>query len=262
MNLGLEGKRALVTAASGGLGYATAKALALEGAHVLICSREQSRADEAAARISSEASTQVQALACDVADDVQLKNLFGKIDSHLGGLDILVCNAGGPPSGDFKKLDASAWDTAYQLTLLSVVRSVSYALPYFQQAGGGCILSIASSSIKRPLANLLLSNVFRPAIAGLTKSLSVELASDNIRVNCLAPGRIETERVNQLDQLAAERQGLSVDEVRKRSLGGIPMGRLGQPDEFGRVAAFLCSEVASYMTGSILYADGGSVTCL
>lgn len=262
MNLGLEGKRALVTAASGGLGYATAKALALEGAQVLICSREQRRADEAAARISSEASTPVQALACDVADDAQLHHLFEQLGDYLGGLDILVCNAGGPPAGDFKKLDASAWDTAYQLTLLSVVRSVRYALPHFQQAGSGCILSIASSSIKRPLPNLLLSNVFRPAIAGLTKALSVELASDNIRVNCLAPGRIETERVNQLDRLAAERQGVSVEEIRKHSLSSIPLGRLGQPDEFGRVAAFLCSDAASYMTGSILYADGGAVTCL
>lgn len=262
MNLGLSGKRALVTAASSGLGYACAKALAAEGARVLICSRDQARAEAAAARLGDETGAPVQATVCDVADDRQLRALFAQLPDTLGGLDILVCNAGGPSAGSFKQLSPEAWDVAYALMLLSVVRSVRYALPYFEVAGGGVVLSIGSSSIKRPLPNLLLSNVFRPALAGLIKSLAIELAPDTIRVNCLAPGRVDTERVAQLDRLAAVRQGVSVDEVRRRSLADIPMGRLGQPEEFGRVAAFLCSEAASYLTGSIIYVDGGAVSCL
>jgi len=174
----------------------------------------------------------------------------------------LVCNAGGPSPGSFESLDEEAWDSAYALTLQSVVRSVRYALPHLRAAGGGRILAIASSSVKRPLPNLLLSNVFRPAVQGLCKSLSIELAGDNIQVNCLAPGRIETERVNQLDRALAERRGSSFEAVREQALQAIPMGRLGQPEEFGRVAAFLCSEAALYISGSTVLVDGGAVRSL
>ena len=137
-----------------------------------------------------------------------------------------------------------------------------YALPHFRNAGGGRVLTIVSSSVRQPLPNLLLSNVFRPAVQGLSKTLSIELAEDNVQVNCLAPGRIETGRVNQLDQALADRLGSTFDEVREKSLQAIPMGRLGQPEEFGRVAAFLCSEAAIYITGSTIIVDGGSVRSL
>ena len=173
-----------------------------------------------------------------------------------------MSNAGGPPSGGFEALDEDKWDLAYQLTLQSVVRSVRLAVPLMKARVGGRILTIVSSSVKRPLPNLLLSNVFRPAVQGLCKSLSVELAGANIQVNCLAPGRIETERVNELDQALAAKQGRSFEEVRENSVKSIPMGRLGEPDEFGRVAAFLSSDAAKYMTGSTVFVDGGSVTCL
>jgi 3-oxoacyl-[acyl-carrier protein] reductase len=174
----------------------------------------------------------------------------------------LLCNAGGPPPGSFKSLAEDKWDIAYQLTLQSVVRSVRLALPHFQEAGGGRVLTIVSSSVKKPIPNLLLSNVFRPAVQGLCKSLSLELAGDNVQVNCLAPGRILTERIDQLDEAMASKQGSTVEAVRQRSLQTIPMGRLGEPAEFGRVAAFLCSEAAAYITGSTVFVDGGSVTCL
>lgn len=260
MNLGLEGKLALVTAATGGLGFATAHALVAEGAHVAICGRDEGRVNRAVNELRKVG--EATGFVADVSRAEDLERLFSQVQDSLGGLDILVSNAGGPPSGGFSALDESKWDQAYGLTLQSVVRSVRLALPHMRARGGGRILTIVSSSVKRPLPNLLLSNVFRPAVQGLCKSLSVELAPDNIQVNCLAPGRIETERVNELDTALADKQGKSFEEVRRASLGSIPMGRLGEPDEFGRVAAFLCSETARYMTGSTVFVDGGAVTCL
>jgi 3-oxoacyl-[acyl-carrier protein] reductase len=262
MNLGLHGKCALVTAASSGLGFATVNALASEGVSVVLCSRDAAHAQAAAERARQETGARVLSYAADVSKDSDLQRLVGDAAAELDGLDILVCNAGGPPPGSFLNLSEKQWDTAYGLTLQSVVRSIRHALPHLRARGGGRILVIVSSSVKRPLPNLLLSNVFRPAVQGLCKSLSLELASENIQVNCLAPGRIETERVAALDQALAERQKSSFAEVRAKSIAGIPMGRLGVPEEFGRVAAFLCSEAAIYMTGSTVLVDGGAVSCL
>lgn len=261
MNLGLEGKLALVTAATGGLGFATAQALAAEGVQVVLCGRDEGRVQDAVRQLEHSGG-RAAGFVADVSRAEDLERLFAQVQETLGGLDILVSNAGGPPSGGFGALDESQWDMAYGLTLQSVVRSVRLALPMMQARGGGRILSIVSSSVKRPLPNLLLSNVFRPAVQGLCKSLASELAADNIQVNCLAPGRIETERVNELDTALANKQGKSFGEVRKTSLQSIPMGRLGEPGEFGQVAAFLCSEAAKYMTGSTVFVDGGSVSCL
>lgn len=262
MDLHLNGKAALVTAASGGLGYATAAALAGEGARVAICSRDLTRAQEAARRIQAETGAEVLAFEADVASEEGLTQLFSEVDSAFGRLDILVCNAGGPPAGGFGALGEAQWATAFQLTLMSVVRSVRLAVPLLEKAGGGRILTILSSSVRKPIDNLTLSNTFRPAVYGLCKSLSVELAGQNIQVNGLAPGRIETGRINQLDDALAEKRGVSRAEIRAASEKAIPMGRLGQPDEFGRVAAFLCSPAAAYINGSALLVDGGAVTSL
>ncbi|WP_019587665.1 SDR family oxidoreductase [Deinococcus apachensis] len=262
MDLALGDQPAIVTAASAGLGYATALALAREGARVALCSRDLHRARDAAARIEQETGTPVLAYAADVADAEELRGFIDRASGDLGDLRILVCNAGGPPAGSFTSLTEADWATAYQLTLMSVVRSVQAALPHLRRSGGGRILSIVSSSVKRPLDNLTLSNAYRPAVQGLCKSLSVELAPDNIQVNCLAPGRILTERIQVLDEAAARKRGTTWQEVRARSEGEIPMRRLGTPDEFGRVAAFLCSGAASYVSGSTLLVDGGAVTSL
>lgn len=262
MNLGLEGKLALVTAASGGLGFATAQALSAEGATVAVCSRDEERARSAAAKISEETGNQTFGFAGDVSDKESLEQLFESAVSALGGLDILVCNAGGPPPGGFDKLGEEEWDRAYSLTLQSVVRSMRLALPHMRSRGGGAILALGSSSVKRPIPNLLLSNVFRPAVHGLCTSLADEVAADGIRVNMLSPGRIETARTVQLDKAKAEREGKSQEEVRAASLAAIPMKRMGEPAEFGRVAAFLCSDGAAYMTGSSVLVDGGMVRCL
>ncbi|MBB6097331.1 3-oxoacyl-[acyl-carrier protein] reductase [Deinobacterium chartae] len=262
MDLQLTGKRAIVTAASGGLGYASALELAREGAAVAICSRDAERAQGAAARITQQTGSAAYGFAADVADAASLEAFFAQAVAALGGLDILICNAGGPPAGGFLALEDDTWEAAFQLTLMSVVRSVRLALPHFTAAGGGRVLAITSSSVKRPIENLTLSNALRPAVQGLCKSLSIELAAQNVQVNGLAPGRVLTERIDALDAALAQRRGSSLEAVRRESESQIPMGRLGEPAEFGRVAAFLCSPAAAYINGSTLLVDGGAVTSL
>lgn len=262
MDLGLTGKRALVLAASSGLGRASALELAREGARVAICSRDQGRADEAAAAIREETGAEVHAFEADVADAASLEALFASVAEALGGLDVLVANAGGPPPGGFDSTDEAAWDRAYQLTLQSVVRSARLALPHLQASGGGSILALASSSVVQPIPNLLLSNVFRPAVRALCKHLAEEYAGDGIRVNVLSPGRVLTPRIDQLDQANAKKSGKTPDQVRADAVAKIPLGRLGEPAEFGRVAAFLSSAAASYLTGEHLLVDGGLIRSL
>lgn len=262
MDLGLAGQRALVTAGSAGLGFATAAALAREGARVVLCSRESSRATAAAERIAADTGADVRGLAADVANAGDVERLVGEAASTMGGLDVLVNNAGGPPPGGFDALDDDAWERGFQLTLMSVVRAFRHALPHFEAAGGGSVLTILSSSVKQPIPNLLISNVYRPGLVGLTKSLAIDYAPKGIRVNGLAPGRISTDRTLQLNAALAQKQGTTPEAVMKASLAAIPMGRLGEPDEFGRVAGFLVSPAASYVTGQTLIVDGGSVRAL
>ncbi|MDB5044654.1 MAG: Short-chain dehydrogenase/reductase [Deinococcus sp.] len=260
MNLFPDGTPALVTAASSGLGYATALELAREGARVALCSRDLDRAQAAAQRIEAETGRTVLALQADVREAAACRDVVQKAAEALGGLGVLVCNAGGPPPGGFEKFDDDAWESAFQLTLMSTVRLTRAALPHLRQ-NGGRVLTIVSSSVRRPLPNLTLSNVFRPAVHGLMKSLSIELAPQ-VAVNCIAPGRVLTERIQELDEARAAREGRSWQEVRTQTEQEVPLGRLGDPAEFGRVAAFLCSSAASYVTGSTLLVDGGAVTNL
>ncbi len=262
MDLGLQHKRALVLASTSGLGFATALGLAGEGARVAICGRDRQRVTDAAGRIQEQAGATVESFVADVSDAQALERLVKDATEALGGLDILVCNAGGPPPGNFEALGEEQWDRAYQLTLQSVIRSIRLALPHLRKAGGGSILCLASSSVREPIANLVLSNVFRPAVRALCKSLANELAADRIRVNCLSPGRIMTDRIRQLDQARADREGRGIEEVQADSVKSIPLGRVGDPAEFGRVATFLCSEAASYMTGSSVFVDGGMLRSL
>jgi 3-oxoacyl-[acyl-carrier protein] reductase len=263
MNLGLQDQRALVLAASGGLGYAIAEALVKDGARVAICSRDLARAEAAAEKLrATTPNAEVHAFAADVANSASLEALFANATRALGGLDILVNNAGGPPVGAFTDLDEAAWARGFELTLMSVVRSVRLALPAFEAAGGGRVLTVLSSSVKQALPNLLLSNVYRPALAGLTKSLAIELGPKGVQVLGIAPGRIATERTDELDQAAAKRTGSTFEAVRAASVATMPAGRLGHPEEFGRVGAFLCSPAASYISGSVILVDGGSIRAL
>jgi len=176
---------------------------------------------------------------------------------RFGGVDLLFANTGGPPAGTSLSFDDAAWQTAFELLLLSVVRTVRLVVPSMRARGGGAILVGTSSTVKEPFPNLALSNVMRAGVTALVKTLSVELAPDRIRVNSLLPGRIATDRLKYLDQANAAKAGITAGEQTQRAMAAIPAGRYGEPDEFGRAGAFLLSNAASYITGAALQVDGG-----
>lgn len=262
MDLQLTGKVALVTAASKGLGWATASQLAAEGARVMISSRGEEELARAAGEIAETTGAEVEYCAADVSDAGDLKRLLEETQSRLGPVDVLVANAGGPPPGGFEALDDAKWYLAHDLNLMSTVRLIRGVLPHMRQQRWGRIAILTSSSVKQPIENLMLSNTYRVAVVGLAKSLAVEFAPDGVLVNTVGPGRIATDRVATLDAGVAKKTGLSVEEVRARSEKGIPMGRYGTPDEFGRVTAFLVSGANTYTTGQNLLVDGGMVRAI
>ena len=261
MDLGLAGKRVLVAAASKGLGRAIAAEFVAEGARVAICSRDRERVDQVAREIGAEAG-----IAADVSTDAGCRTFVDGAVGMLGGIDVLIVNAGGPRPGTFMDLDDAAWQKAFELTLLSAVRLTRLALPELRKTKGSIVFS-TSTSVRQPGAaaygTLMLSNGLRAAVHGLLKTLSTELAPDGIRVNAVQPGRIFTERIAELDADAAKREGITVEKVRERfEKGGIPLGRYGRPDEFAAAAVFLASPKASYITGVSLQVDGGMLTSM
>ena len=262
MELGLKDKRALVLAASRGLGYACALGLAREGCRVVICSRDQARIEAAAGQIRAETGGDVLAIAADVSQETEIRRLVTRGVEEFGGLEIAVHNAGGPAPGAFSEISSEQWYQAFDLNLMSFTRLVHAAVPEMKKAGYGRIITIASSSVKQPIPNLVLSNAMRTGILGLAKTLSRELGPHNILVNVIVPGRIATERVDQLDQRVAERTGQSPPEVRRASVARIPLGRLGQPEELANLVTFLASEAASYITGAAIQVDGGMINAL
>ncbi len=262
MNLGLNGKRAVVMAASRGLGYACARGLAAEGCRVVICSRDQARVEAAAATIRQETGADVTALVADVSRASEAARLVEAAVSAYGGLEIVVHNAGGPPAGQFLDMTEAQWQQACEQNLMSFVRLVHAAVPEMRKAGYGRILTIASSSIKQPIPNLVLSNAFRAGIWGLAKTIARELAPQGILVNVVAPGRISTERIAELDEANAKRSGTAIEDVRKASVASIPLGRLGRPEEFANLVVFLASEAASYVAGQAIVVDGAAMTAL
>ncbi|HXB03501.1 MAG TPA: SDR family oxidoreductase [Candidatus Angelobacter sp.] len=250
MDLGLKGRSALVAAASKGLGRACAEALIGEGAKVFISSRE-------AASIEA-TSTQINAagwFAADVSKPGEPEALVAAAVARLGGLDVLVVNAGGPPPGTFQNTPIEMWDVAFQLTLMSAVRLIKAGLPHLKRSEQGRIVCITSVSVRQPIPNIALSNSLRAAVTGLAKTLARELAADRITVNCLAPDAILTDRTRVL-AIAA---GVDPEERIKQQSAAAPMGRLGDPAEFGAACAFLCSRQAGYITGQTLGIDGGSL---
>lgn len=262
MDLGFDGRVALVTAASKGLGRATAEQLAAEGARVMISSRDESSLTQTAAEIEEASGGEVAYLAADVTREKDIRYLVGETEERFGSVDILINNSGGPPAGNFDNVRDQDWQEAFELNLMSLVRLTREVLPYMRVTGNGRIVNFASSSIKQPLENLILSNTFRAAILGLSKSLSIELASDGILVNTIGPGRIGTDRVASIDEMRAERLGIPVHKVQEEAESRIPVGRYGTPEEFARVATFLASPANTYMTGQALLVDGGMVKAL
>ena len=257
MDLGVKDRVAMVAASSKGLGYGVAKALALDGARVSMCSRTESEIEAATRRLQQEANAETLATACDVTNPNDLKTWLDRTLKTWDRVDMLLVNAGGPPAATFKELTDQQWQAAFELTLLSTIRMIRMVLPHMES--GSAILTVTSSSVREPIERLALSTVMRSGVVGLVKTLADELSGDGIRVNNLIPGRIETDRVEQLDRLTADRSGLTFEEVRRRTQEKIPLQRLGSTDEFGRAGAFLLSPAASYITGTSLVVDGGSM---
>ena len=262
MDLGLKGKRAIVMAASRGLGYASAMGLAREGCHLVICSRDEARINAAAETIRQATGAQVKALVADVSSSAEAKRLVDTAVAEYGGLEIVLHNAGGPPAGETLQMTDEQWQKAFEQNLLSLTRIARAAAPEMAKAGYGRVLTIASSSIKQPIPNLALSNALRAGVWGLAKTLSRELAPQGILVNVIAPGRIDTERIAELDQANAQKSGKTIDDVRKASVASIPLGRLGRPEELANLVVFLASQAASYITGQAITVDGAAGNAL
>lgn len=257
MDLHLKDRFALVTGASRGLGYAVAQTLAQEGCHVAINSRDESRIEAAAGRLAGETGARVIGLAGDVSRAGEADRLVSEAAGALGGLDLLVTNSGGPPSGPFDSFDEADWQKAVDLSFTSHVRLIRAALPWLRESGNASVLTVTSMSVKQPIANLVLSNSIRAATVGLTKSLALELGREGIRFNSILPGWTETERVHELMAFRARNNTTTIDEEISRQAAESPLGRMGRPEEFANAAAFLLSPAAAYITGVMLSVDGG-----
>lgn len=261
MDLGIKDKVFMVAGASSGLGYAIAQKLAAEGARVSIGSRSERNIAEAAAAISQETTAEVRGYVFDARDRHSINRWVEQTQQDFHQLDGIVINAGGPTPGFFEEFDDAAWESAFELTLLSAVRMIRACLPALKQQGGS-ILTLTSSAVKEPIDILLLSNVMRSGVASLVKSLSGELAKDNIRINNLIPGLIATDRIEALNQYLANRTDTSPEQIQRNAQANIPMGRYGKPEEFANAATFLLSDAASYISGTSIVVDGGKMKSL
>ncbi|ASB89855.1 SDR family oxidoreductase [Bacillus sonorensis] len=261
MDVKMKGKTALVAASSKGLGKAIAAALAEEGANIMLSGRNEAALQDAAQELNVLGGGSVSYVVCDLANGEDIKALVHKTAETHGSIDMLVNNVGGPKGGGLLELTDEDWTSSFELHLLSYIRLIRESLPYLKKSGGR-IINIASSSVKQPIPGLLLSNTFRMGIVGLTKSLAEELAEHRILINTLAPGRIATDRVAELDRQKAEQTGLSQEEVKEDYEKQIPLGSYGKPEDFAQYASFLLSERNTYMTGQTLLIDGGMVKAI
>lgn len=259
MDMGLKGAVALVAASSDGLGKAVALGLAREGASVAICARRADMLEQVAEEIRSAAGVEVLVLPTDLSDESRIPGLVSSTVDRFGRLDVLVNNAGGPPPGEFTKHGDEAWRRAFDLNLMSAVRLIREALPHLKAGGRGRIINLTSSAVKQPVEGLILSNSIRAAVVGMAKTLAGELAPSGITVNNIAPGRISTNRIKELDRARAANLGISEEEARAATLSQIPFGRYGRPEELAHLAVFLASDKAGYITGTTIQVDGGMV---
>ncbi|MFN7012262.1 MAG: SDR family oxidoreductase [Allorhizobium sp.] len=258
MDFGISGKRALVLASSRGLGLGIAKALADEGAHVLLCGRSADKLKANADAINAAGRGKADWVEADLSDANFVDTMLAAVHHKLGGIDILVNNTGGPTPGTAEEMTAEKLYNFFQSMVVRVITLTNALLPLMQTQGFGRILTVASSGVFEPIPNLALSNTLRSALVGWNKTLSTEVASYGVTANMLLPGRIHTDRIDELDAANATKAGKSMDEVRAASLKSIPAGRLGKVEEFAAAAAFLCSVPASYVTGTMLRVDGGA----
>jgi 3-oxoacyl-[acyl-carrier protein] reductase len=252
MDLGLKRRRAVVTGASRGIGRAIASALAAEGADVIAAARNAQKLQELA--LQPGAGT-ITAHVADMSKEADIQGLGGE----LAKADILVFNTGGPPFGTAAEITDTAWIGQFEAMFLSAIRLTRLALPGMRARKYGRIMLVVSSGVIQPIPNLALSNALRSGLVGWAKTLASEVAGDGVTVNCLAPGRIATDRIVEFDQARAKREGTTEEQARKASLVTIPAGRYGEADEFAAMAAFLASPKASYMTGGIIRIDGGMI---
>ena len=258
MNLGLKGRTAIVAASSSGLGKATAWELAAEGANVVINGRNEESLIAAANDIKSATGAELLLITGDVTNETDVKHLVHESKSRFGRIDIMVANAGGPPAGFFDEFDAVHYREAVELNLISTINLCREAVPHMRAQRWGRIVAITSIAAKQPVENLILSNTARAGVLGFMKSLSQQVAGDGITVNSLCPGYHLTERLENLGSLTAGREGVPREEVYARWAASTSIKRIGDPKEFAAVAAFLCSERASYVTGTVIQVDGGA----
>jgi 3-oxoacyl-[acyl-carrier protein] reductase len=260
MELGLKGKVALVTAASKGIGFGTARVLAKEGMQVAISSRSSANLEKARDLLSAETGADVLAVTADMTAREDLERMVDTVTKKLGGIDVLVYNAGPPKAGTFGELTYADWEEATKLLLLSAVTLTQKVVPHMKSNNWGRLVYITSLTLKQPVANLVLSNTVRLGIAGLSKSLSRELAPHGITSNGIIQGYVRTERMVHLIEERASKTGTSVEEAYKELVKNVPLGRYGEPEEVGYLAAFIASERGSYLTGGMFTVDGGVIS--
>lgn len=263
MDLGIQGRVALVGASGRGLGRATAERLAMEGVHVAICDKDADILDEARESVMAAGGhRQVAAFPVDLTRAEDITSLVSHVQRELGPISILITNSGGPPPGDFSEASDEKWEFAYRLTFLSAVRLIRACLPDMKAQNWGRIVNFTSRSIREPISGLIISNAVRLAVAGMAKTLASEVAAHGITVNNIGPGITATDRALELASNRAAKSGIPLDDELSRTAQTIPVGRLARPEEQAAAAAFLCSELAAYITGVSLLVDGGAVRAL
>ncbi len=263
MEIGLTNKNVVVMASSKGIGKATALEFAKEGANVFLSSRSEASLQETAEEIKQlSGNDRVYYQTCDMSSADDIEKLFQEVTRKLGSVDILINNTGGPKAGGFEAVTDEDWYESFEKNLLSYIRTIRAAIPYMKNNHFGRIINISSTSTKEVIDDLILSNTFRSGMVGLTKTLARELAPYNILINTVGPGRIKTDRSIELDTIAAEKQGVSLEEITNKYNNLIPIGRYGKPEEFAKIVVFLASSANTYLTGQSLVIDGGMLKAL